>query len=232
MYTLQFPIPSTVQSTKIDSMMDSIINHPDLYDCDFEVKQVKDQFCIIADDFPTINKVHTLIITYKPVVKNENKDDEKEFKSASKSSKRSKKSAKPSTTNDVVVKKPIHPDIVANKLIARTIGKQGCFMRSIQEQFGVDKVQRISVGDKPGNYNYTLYTVSQQVADEVYLALQKHEFEVIKECIVPKKSTQQEQLYDNTDSSDTDDDIPIDTKPDKVYPPGTSWADMMEDEDD
>ena len=231
MYTLQFPIPSTIQSTKIDSIMDSIINHPDLYDCDFEVKQVKDQFHIIAHDFPIINKVHTLITTYKPVkpvVKKETKDDDKEFKRVS--STRPNKS-KPSTTNDVVVKKPIHPDIVANNLIARTIGKQGCFMRSIQEQFGVDKVQRISVGDKPGNYNYTLYTVSQQVADEVYIALQKHEFQVIKECIVPKKSTQQEQLYDNTDSSDTDDDIPIDTKPDKVYPPGTSWADMMEDDD-
>lgn len=135
-------------------------------------------------------------------------------------------------SSPVVIKKPIHPDIVANRLIARTIGNKGCFMREIQDKMGATNVQRISVGDKVDNYFYTIYASSQQWADDTYVELQKHEFDIIKECIRPSKDDLNSSVDSSVDTDDCDDDLPVANKPEKVYPPGTSWADMMDDDDE
>lgn len=292
MYTLQFPIPSsipisTVNTNSVDVAMDKVVNHTSLAAYAFKLYQKGTDLIVRADDFPTIYKVHTVIVDLFPndeLVDNDFPEREITKRNASgasaskntsnpvdsskksyaqrasstsqsadtrpsgyssaksSSSSRTKsggdshkdsKSKKVDSTgksSPVVVKKPIHPDIVSHKLIARTIGNRGCFMRDIQDKMGANNVQRISVGDKVDNYFYTIYASSQQWADDTYVALQKHEFDIIKECI----PSYQPHPHDSDSDSDTeplDDDFPISDKPDKVYPPGTSWADMLDDDD-
>ena len=235
-------------------------DHPELVGLKFIVERKGSNITIASDSFHTISLVHRIFLTYKEETKEitkETKENNKVSYAALASSATSTKStsssnSKPAASNKkssankvdstgksspVVVKKPIHPDIVANRLIARTIGNKGCFMREIQDAIGSQHVQRISVGDKPGNYVYTIYASSQQIADDTYLALQKHEFDIIKECIPHTSSQQEDETESETDNStlqttDVDDVKVSDYKPAKVYPPGTSWADMMEDDDD
>ena len=166
--------------------------------------------------------------------------DKKQADTNKKSSKSSAKSVDSTgKSSPVVVKKPIHPDLIANRLIARTIGMKGCFMREIQDSIGSNNVQRISVGDKPGNYFYTIYASSQQIADDTYIALQKHEFDIIRECIThthPSQSDSDSDSDSDTPNRDNTDDVKVSdylpSKPTKIYPPGTSWVDMMDDDDD
>jgi hypothetical protein len=242
-------------------------DHPELVGLKFIVERKGSNITIASDSFHTISLVHRIFLTYKEETKEITKETKENNKvsyaalassatapsTKSTSSSNSKYAATPSSkktsakkvdstgkSSPVVVKKPIHPDIVANRLIARTIGNKGCFMREIQDAIGSQHVQRISVGDKPGNYVYTIYASSQQIADDTYLALQKHEFDIIKECIPHTASQQEEDTESDNDDSTlqtTDvDDVKVSDyqppKPAKVYPPGTSWVDMMDDDED
>jgi hypothetical protein len=266
MYTLQFPIPLSIPVDSFDKAVETIKRHTELINDVFQVYQSGNDVVIRTDSFETISKVHRIILVF-PLSTTPSTDDEKHTtKSTSyanlmkstpvqkdESKDKSRKPSKPvqkqqssskvdstGKSSPVVVKKPIHPDIVSSGLIARTIGSRGCFMREIQEQS--KDVQRISVGDKPGNYVYTIYASNQKAVDDTYLLLQKHEFDVIKECL-PQRSSSLNTSID----SEFDDERKVHTendekprnsspskppRPPKVYPPGTSWVDMMDDDDD
>jgi hypothetical protein len=86
-------------------------------------------------------------------------------------------------------KYPIHPDIVSQRLISRTIGRSGCFINEIQSKVCQDGSVRIHVGDKKDNYFYTITALDTKQVENAYELLQKNEFAVLYDTAKQSKHT-------------------------------------------
>jgi hypothetical protein len=110
-------------------------------------------------------------------------------------------------------KYPIHPDIVSQRLISRTIGRSGCFINEIQSKVSQNGSVHIHVGDKKDNYFYTITALDTKQVENAYELLQKNEFAVLYDtakqskhtATVPTASTSDANKKSNGGSSDSSD---------------------------
>lgn len=93
-----------------------------------------------------------------------------------------------------VGKYPIHPDIVSQRLISRTIGRRGCLISEIEGKCSV----RIHVGDKPSDYNYSITGTDSDSIETAYELLQKNEYSVLYET--SKQNKQSESTDEKVDA--------------------------------
>lgn len=150
-YILSFPLPAHIRKNEVQDRINNLSNDQRSirYNAD------SNTICIRSTNFDLI-------------VEAKNNIETAQQRGSSNITKRGDK---------YVGKYPIHPDIVSQRLISRTIGRRGCLISEIEGKCNV----RIHVGDKPSDYNYSITGTECDSIETAYELLQKNEYSVLYE---------------------------------------------------